>query len=64
MVSYQVFTSLAFEVANRKGVTYDGIADGGDFIQQIAAYWQENKAELKQMTELQAERRLQEIVEP
>jgi len=63
MVSYQTFTALAYEVAKQKGVTFDGIADGGDFQQQIATYWQANKHNLKPMTEAQARKKLQEIVE-
>ena len=63
MVSYQVFTQLAFDVAKAKGASFSGIDEGGDFISQVAAVWQEDKESLKQMTERQARNYLQDRVE-
>lgn len=63
MVSYQTFTALAFEVASEKGASYDGITDGGEFIQDIATAWQSNKGQLKQMTEAQARNWLEDRVQ-
>lgn len=54
---------LAFEVAESKGVNFDGIESGGDFISQLGAYWQENKGRLKQMTESQTKSELRKVVE-
>lgn len=62
MVSYQTYTAIAFEVAERKGAQFDGIQDGGQFISELSDYWQANKAELKQMTERQARQRLNSVV--
>jgi hypothetical protein len=63
MVSYQTFTKLAFDVARRKGAQFEGIDEGGDFIEDVAAVWQSNKESLLQMTEQQARNYLQERVE-
>lgn len=63
MVSYQKFTSLCYEVAKEKGVQFEGIADGGQFTSEIAAYWNENKDRLKQMTVSQARDVARDIVE-
>ena len=62
MVSYQTFTKLAFAVAEAKGGSFEGIDDGAQFTQQIAALWNRNKQEWKQMTEQQARNRLRQIV--
>jgi len=61
MVSYQTYTSIAFDVANSKGAQFDGIEDGGEFIAELGAYWNENP-ELKQMTEDQVRNRLNGVV--
>jgi len=63
MVSYQKFTSIAFDVAEQKGGTFEGIEDGGAFISEVAAVWNENKQEYKQMTESQARDELNTLVE-
>lgn len=63
MVSYQVFTKLAFDVASAKGASFTGIDDGGDFISDVAEVWQGDKERLKQMTERQARNYLKERVE-
>lgn len=62
MVSYQTFTSIAFDVADDKGATFDGIAEGGQFITQVAAVWNQRREDWLQMTEKQAERELRSIV--
>ena len=54
MVTYQTFTSIAFDVADSKGASFKGIDDGGQFISQVAALWNSNKSEFRQMTEEQA----------
>lgn len=62
MVSYQTLVRLAFDVAKRKGATFDGIDQGGDFIEDIAKVWEQDKERLKQMTEKQARNYLQDRV--
>lgn len=62
MVSYQTFTSIAFDVADGKNVQFEGIDDGAAFIKQLAAFWNENKQELTQMTEAQVREVMEERV--
>lgn len=62
MVSYQTYTAIAFDIAEGKGAQFDGIQDGGEFISELAAYWNANQ-QLKQMTEKQTRNELQEVVE-
>lgn len=62
MVSYQTYTSIAFDVAEQKGAQFDGIEDGGQFISELSDYWQSEKDRLKQMTEAQARSELEEVV--
>lgn len=54
MVSYQTWVALTFRVARRKGVQYEGIADGADTIEVAAAIWSQNTETIKQWTERQA----------
>lgn len=56
--------TLAFDVAKEKGASFDGINDGGRFISELADYWQNNKQQLKQMTESQTRNQLEKVVEP
>lgn len=63
MVSYQKFTSIAFDVADSKGGSFSGIEEGGQFIREVAAVWNENKQQYRQMTEQQARATLNELVE-
>lgn len=63
MVSYQVFTKLAFDVAESKGGTFSNIQDGGEFVSEVAAVWNDDKERIKQMTQNQARNYLQELVE-
>jgi hypothetical protein len=63
MVSYQTFTQLAFDVAKAKGASFSGIDEGGDFITQVAAVWQQDTEKFRQMTERQARNYLQDRVE-
>jgi uncharacterized membrane protein YjdF len=63
MVSWQRFVSLAFDVADDKGASFDGIQDGGDFLAGLSDVWQADKDSLKQMTERQAIEYLKERVE-
>ena len=62
MVSWQTFVELAFDEAKRKGATFDGIEDGGTFMEQVAAVWQSDKERYKQMTERQARNELSGMV--
>ncbi len=62
MVTYQTFTSIAFDVADDKGASFDGIEDGGEFIRQIAAVWNSDKEQYRQMTEDQARATLKGMV--
>lgn len=62
MVTYQTFTSIAFDVADEKGAQFAGIEDGGQFIQQVAAVWNQRKDEFLQMTEEQARAELNTLV--
>lgn len=62
MVSYTTFVRLAFDEVRRKGKTFDGIDDGGDFMEEVGAAWQQNKEELKQKTEQQTRNWLNERV--
>jgi len=62
MVTYQTLTKLAYEVADQKGASFDGIEDGASFTRQVAALWNRNKDEWKQMTKEQARSRLNEVV--
>lgn len=64
MVTYQTMIRLAFEVADSKGASFDGIDDSGRFISELAEYWQSNKSQLKQLTEQQTKRQLDRVVEP
>lgn len=61
MVSYQTYTSIAFDVAEKKGAEFDGIQDGGEFISELAEYWSENER-LKQMTVQQVRNDLEGVV--
>lgn len=63
MVSYQEFTSIAFDVAESKGGTFEGIQEGGQFIREVATVWNQNKERYKQMTQKQARAELNELVE-
>jgi hypothetical protein len=62
MVSYQTFTSIAFDVADEKGAQFAGIEEGGQFIQQVAAVWNQRTDEFRQMTEQQARAELNQLV--
>jgi hypothetical protein len=64
MVSYQTMIAIAFDVAKQQGATFDGIDDGGQFIADLADVWQANKQQLKQATEQQTYRILEQIVGP
>lgn len=62
MVTYQTFTSIAFDVADEKGAQFAGIAEGGQFIQQVAALWNQRTDEFRQMTKEQARAELNRLV--
>jgi len=62
MVSYQTMVAIAFDVAKDKGATFDGINQGGQFIADLAEVWQANKQQLKQATEQQTYRILEQVV--
>lgn len=63
MVSWQTFVRLGFEVAKGKGAEFDGIEQGGDFIEGLSTLWNSEKDRLKQMTEKQTKNYLQSKVE-
>lgn len=62
MVSYQTFVEIAFDEAKRKGATFNGIDEGGDFLTDVAEVWSRNKETFKQLTEQQARSRIQDMV--
>jgi len=62
MVSWQKFVELAFDEAKRKGASFDGIDEGGDFMEDVAAVWQQDKQRYKQMTEQQARNAISDMV--
>lgn len=64
MVSWQKFVELAFDEAKRKGGSFDGIDEGGDFMEDVAAVWQQDKQRYKQMTEQQARNAISDMVSP
>jgi len=63
MVSYQAFVKIAFDEAKRKGATFAGIDEGGDFMTDVAAVWNQKKDEYKPLTEQQVRSRLSEMIE-
>lgn len=54
MVSYQTWTSIAFEVADEKGAEYENIAEGGQAISIFAEIWRERQVELESATRTEA----------
>jgi len=63
MVSWQTFVSLSFDEAKRKGAQFKNIEEGGDFMQDVAAVWEDDKERYKQMTEQQARNAIKKMVE-
>lgn len=63
MVSWQVFVSIAFDMAEAKGAQFEGIEQGGAFMSDLADVWQADKDRYKQMTRQQVRSELQELVE-
>jgi len=65
MVSYQTLTAIAFEVAREKGASFSGQrpANATAVVELVAACWNENKQQYKQMTEAQARRQMQKQIE-
>lgn len=63
MVTWQKLVEIGFDVAKRKGATFNGIDEGGDFITDLSKVWNNDKEEIKQMTERQAENYLNKLVE-
>lgn len=62
MVSWQTFVTIAFDEAESKGATFDGINEGGDFMEDVAAVWQDDKERYKQMTERQTRNAISSMV--
>ena len=62
MVSWQTFVKLSFDEAQRKGAQFEGINEGGDFMEDVAAVWQADKEKYKQMTERQARNDINDMV--
>jgi uncharacterized protein YbjQ (UPF0145 family) len=62
MVSWQTFVAIAFDEAKAKGATFQGIDEGGDFMEDVARVWQSDKERYKQMTEQQARNAIKDMV--
>jgi len=64
MVSYQTLTAIAFEVAREKGAQFDGQRpeNATSIVQIVADEWNSDKNRYKQMTEAQARRELNGIL--
>ena len=62
MVTWQRFVAIAFDEANAKGATFDGIDEGGDFMKDVAAVWSADKQRYKQMTERQVRNVISDMV--
>jgi hypothetical protein len=62
MVSWQVFVQIGFDVAADKGGSFDGIEEGGDFIEGLSQLWNQNKENIVQMTERQTQNYLEDRV--
>ena len=64
MVSYQKFTSIAFDVAKAKGAQFNGLGDGGTFVGNVVSVlWNQHRDELKGMTIQQARQFTQQHIE-
>lgn len=63
MVSWQTMVSIAFDIAEQKGATFNGISDGGQFMTELAEVWSSDKDKIKQMTESQMRSYLLDKVE-
>lgn len=63
MVSWQTMVGLAFDIAERKGAQFENISDGGQFMSELSELWAQDKEQIIQMTESQAESYLIERVE-
>lgn len=62
MVSWQSFVGIAFDEAKAQGGSFDGIDEGGDFMEDVAAVWQDDKERYKQMTERQVRNAISDMV--
>lgn len=62
VVSWQTVVRIAFDVAENKGASFENIADGGEFMSQLSELWEQDKQNLKQMTEAQARSYLEDRV--
>ena len=64
MVSYQKFTSIAFEVAQSKGAQINGVGDGGTFVGNVVSVlWRQHRDDLTGMTIQQARQFAQNHIE-
>lgn len=65
MVSYQRLTSIAFDVARRKGAKFTGSppTNSARIVEIVAEEWQSDKERYKQMTEKQARRALEDTIQ-
>lgn len=63
MVSYQTMVRIAFDIAESKGGEFSGIDDGGQFLSELGTLWNENKDEVRQMTEQQTRNFLNERIQ-
>ena len=64
MVSYQKFTSIAFDVAKEKGAQFNGVGDGGTFVGNVVSVlWNQHRDDLTGMTIQQARQFAQNHIE-
>ena len=64
MVSYQKFTSIAFDVAKQQGAQFDGVGDGGTFVSTVVSVlWRQHRDDLTGMTIQQARQFAQNHIE-
>lgn len=55
MVSYQAWTSIAFEVARRKGVQFEDLDRSARFVREVVSeLWRQDKERLKTATRAEA----------
>lgn len=63
MVSYTTYIAVAYRVAQDvKRIDFEGIDQSQDFMTQLGQFWNDNKEQLKQLTEEQTARELQKVI--
>lgn len=64
MVSYQTMVSMAFEIVDEEGGSFENIDETGEFLSQLGSLWTENKSRIKQWSESRTRRFLEERISP